>query len=124
MYSATDDLRRSGPDAREGVRDAVRFSVGVAVAAAVFLAVAAVWAGTCGGSTFDAVACGAPQLTLFAIGAPLILLGGGLWAFLRTFQARRQDAVAWPWHAAGWVLMAVMLLVFATSVPSIAMPYW
>ena len=83
---------------------------------------ASVWVGTCGGSTFDTVACGAPQLTLLALGAPLILLGGGLWAFLRTYQVRRQHGISSPWHAAGWVLMVAMLLVLATSMPSIAFP--
>jgi hypothetical protein len=122
VYRTTDDLRRQGPDARDGVRDAVRFSVGVAVAAAVFMAVATVWVGTCGGSTFDTVACGAPQLTLLALGAPLILMGGAMWAFLRTYQVWRQHGTSSPWHAAGWVLMTAMLLVLATGLPSIAMP--
>ena len=120
--SRSTDLPHHAPDVRDGVRDAVRFSVAVAVAAVVFLAVATVWVGTCGGSTFDTVACGAPQLTLLALGAPLILLGGGLWAFLRTYQARRHHGIWSPWHVAGWVLVAAMLLILATSVPSIAMP--
>ena len=124
MYRTTEDLPHHAPNVRDSVRDAVRFSVGVAVAAVVFMAVAAGWVGTCGGSTFDTVACGAPQLTLLALGAPLILLGGGLWAFLRTYQARRQQhGISSPWHAAGWVLIAATLLVLATSVQSIAMPY-
>jgi hypothetical protein len=122
VYRTTEELRHTDPDARDGVRDAVRFSVGVGVSAAVFLAVASLWVGTCGGSTFDTVACGAPQLTLLALGAPLILLGGGMWAFLRTYQAWRQHGTSSPWHPAGWVLMTAMLLVLATSVPSIAMP--
>ena len=122
MYRTTEDMRHRDPDIREGVRDAVRFGVGVVVAAVVFLALASVWVGTCGGSTFDTVACGAPQLTLLAHGAPLILLGGGLWAFLRAYQVRRQHGISSPWHAAGWLLMVGMLLVLATSMPSIAFP--
>ncbi len=122
MYRTTEDLRHRYPHTRDGVRNAVWFGVGVAVAAVVFLALASVWVGTCGGSTFDTVACGAPQLTLLALGAPLILLGGGLWAFLRAYQVRRQHGISSPWHAAGWVLMVAMLLVLATSMPSIAFP--
>jgi len=122
VYRTTEYLGRQGPDARDGVRDAVRFSVVVAVAAAVFVAAATVWVGTCGGSTFDTVACGAPQLTLLALGAPLILMGGGMWAFSRTYQIWRQRGTSSPWHAAGWVLMTAMLLVLATGMPSIAMP--
>ncbi len=122
MYRTTEDLRHRDPDTRDGLRNAVWFSVGVAVAAVVFMALASVWVGTCGGSTFDTLACGAAQLTLLALGAPLILLGGGLWAFLRAHQVRRQHGISSPWHAAGWVLMAGMLLVLATSMPSIALP--
>jgi hypothetical protein len=119
VYRTTEDLRHRDTDVRDGVRDAVRFSVAVGVAAVVFLAVAAAWVGTCGGSTFDTVACGAPQLTLLALGSPLILFGGGLWAFLRTYQTRRQHGASRPWLTAGWVLMAAMLVVLAHSMPTI-----
>lgn len=104
----TQELSRDDDDVRDGVREVVRFSVGVAVAAAVFAAVAALWVSTCGGSTFDTVACGAPQRTLLSLGAPLILLLGGLRAFVRT------------WHAAGLFLLTAMLAVLATSMPAIA----
>ena len=122
MYRGTEDLRHRDVRSRDGVLEAVRFSVGVAVAAGVFLAVAAVWVSTCGGSTFDMAACGAPQRTLLALGAPLILLAGGLRAFVRTYQVLRRHGIWWPWQGAGWFLMAAMLLVLAKSVPSIAAP--
>jgi hypothetical protein len=122
VYRATEDLRHGEARSRQGVLDAVRFSVVVAVAGVVFLAVAAVWVGTCGGSTYDTVACGAPQLTLLALGAPLILLAGGVRAFVKTYQAWRQHAVSWPWQGAGWFLLAAMLVVLAHSVPAIALP--
>lgn len=121
MYRTTEDLRHSDARTREAVFEAVRFSVGVAVAAAVFLSVAAVWVGTCGGSTFDTVACGAPQLTLFALGAPLILLAGGVRAFLKTYQLSRQQGISWPWQGSGWFLMAAMAVMLAKSVPAIAL---
>jgi hypothetical protein len=122
VYRATEDLHHGDTATREGVLDAVRFSAGVAVAAIVLMAVAEVWIGTCGESTFDALACGAPQTTFLALGAPLILLAGGVRAFHRTVQARRDHGVAWPWQGAGWFLLAAMLLVLAKSVPLIAMP--
>lgn len=121
MYRTTEDLRHSDARTREAVLEAVRFSVGVAVAAAVFHAVDAVWVGTCGGSTYDTVACGAPQLTLLALGAPLILLAGGLRAFLKTYQLSRLQGISWPWQGAGWFLMAAMLVMLAKSVPDIAL---
>jgi hypothetical protein len=120
VYHSPHDLRRDDADVREGIRDAVRFSVGVAVAAAVFLGVAAVWVSTCGGSTADTVACGSPQRMLLALGAPVMLLLGGLRAFVRTYQAWRQDGTWWPWQGAGWFLLTAMLFVLTTSMPAIA----
>ena len=122
MYRTTETLRSRDARSRDAVLDAVRFSVSVALGGFVCLGVATAWVGTCGGSTFDTVACGAPQLTLLTLGAPLILMGGGMWAFSRTYQIWRQRGTSSPWHAAGWVLMTAMLLVLATGMPSIAMP--
>jgi hypothetical protein len=122
VYRTTEDLRHGDIRSREGVVDAVRFSAVVAVAAAVFLAVAQVWIGTCGASTFDALACGAPQVTFLALGAPLILLTGGLRAFLRTYQVSRGGGISWPWQGAGWFLIAATLLVLAKSMPLVALP--
>jgi hypothetical protein len=121
VYRTTGDLRHGDTAVREGVIEAVRFGAGVAVAAVVLMAVAEVWIGTCGASTFDALACGTPQTTVLALGAPLILLAGGLRAFHRTRVVRRSQGIAWPWQGAGWFLMAAMLLVLAKSVPLIAM---
>ncbi len=63
------------------VRDAVRFGAIIAVVGIAFLITAVVWVSTCSGSTADTVACGAPQRALLAVGAPVILLIGGLRAF-------------------------------------------
>ncbi|OBB01778.1 hypothetical protein A5662_12890 [Mycobacteriaceae bacterium 1482268.1] len=122
MYQGAGGVGRGGVRNRDGFIDVVRFSVGVSVAAVVFLIGATVWVGTCGGATFDVVACGAPQRTLLALGAPLIFFLGGLRAFVRTYQIWRQHGISWPWHGAGWLLMAAMLLVLAKSVPLVAMP--
>ena len=86
MYQSPNDLRQDDAN----VRDAVRFGLGVAAAGVAFLVVAAVWVSTCDGATADTVACGAPQRTLLAIGAPAILLIGGLRAFVRTYQTWRR----------------------------------
>lgn len=66
MYRSVQELRHDDASVRDGVGDAVRCTVGVSVAAVMFLAVAALWVSTCSGSTFDTVACGAPQRTLLA----------------------------------------------------------
>ena len=116
MYRTTQELRPRAHVTRDGVRDAVWFTVGVAVAAFGFMAVATVWVGTCGASTFDVVACGAPQLTLFAIGGPVILLGGAALAFIRSHRAWRQEGNWKPWQVSGSVLAVAMLTVIAYSV--------
>ena len=103
-------------------RDAVRFGLGFAVAGVVFLVVAAVWVSTCDGATADTVACGAPQRTLLAIGAPVILLIGGLRAFVRTYRAWRKEETWWAWQGAGWFLLTLMLLVLTMSMPALAGP--
>jgi hypothetical protein len=118
VYHNPNDLRQDDAN----VRAAVRFGLVVAVAGVAFLVAAAVWVGTCDGSTVDTVACGAPQRTLLAIGAPAILLIGGLRAFVRTYQTWRKHETWWAWQGAGWFLMTLMLLVLTMSMPVLAGP--
>jgi drug/metabolite transporter superfamily protein YnfA len=118
VYQDSNDLRQD--DAH--VREAVRFGLGFAAAGVVFVVVAAVWVSTCDGATADIVACGAPQRTLLAIGAPVILLIGGLRAFFRTYQAWRKEETWWAWQGAGWFLLTLMLLVVTMSMPAVAGP--
>jgi uncharacterized membrane protein len=116
VYQNPNDLRDAN------VRDAVRFGLGVAAAGVTFLVVAAVWVSTCKGATADTVACGVPQRTVLAVGAPLILLIGGLWAFVRTYQTWRKQETWWAWQGAGWFLLTLMLLVLTMSMPALAGP--
>ncbi len=102
------------------VRDAVRFGAIIAVVGVAFLITAVVWVSTCSGSTADTVACGAPQRALLAVGAPVILLVGGLRAFVRTYQTWRRHETWWAWQGAGWFLMTLMLLVLTMSMPPLA----
>jgi hypothetical protein len=103
-----------------GVRDAIRFGAIVAVVGIGFLVTAAVWVSTCSGATADTVACGAPQRTLLAVGAPVILLIGGLRAFFRTYQTWRRRETWWAWQGVGWFLLTLMLLVLTMSMPPLA----
>jgi hypothetical protein len=116
VYQNPNDLRQD--DAH--VRDAVRLGLGFAVAGVAFLVVAAVWVSTCDGATADIVACGAPQRTLLAVGAPVILLIGALRAFVRTYRAWRNEETWWPWQGAGWFLLTLMLIVLTMSMPPLA----
>lgn len=104
------------------VREAARFSLVVAVLAVAFLVVAAAWVSTCDGATADTAACGVPQRALLAFGAPVILLIGGLRAFVRTYQTWRHHETWWPWQGAGWFLFTLMLLVLTMSMPALAGP--
>ena len=118
---------RSGGDrlGREGseVHAAIRFAVLAAVAGLAFVVVAAVWASTCTGAmAIDTVACGAPQRTILAFGAPVILLAAGCWAFVRTYRIWRDCGTWWAWQGAGWFLLMLMLLTLTMGAPIIAGP--
>jgi hypothetical protein len=105
------------------VRAAIRFAVLAAAAGLTFLIVAALWASTCRGAMgIDTVACGVPQRTALAFGAPFILLVGGCWAFLRTYRVWRNRGTWWAWQGAGWFLLMLMLLTLTMGAPPIAGP--
>lgn len=104
------------------VRAAIRFTVLATAAAVGFVVMAALWVSTCPGTGVDTAACGAPQRTLLAIGGPLILLAGGLWAFVRTYRVWRVEGTWWGWHGAGWFLLTLMIVTVAMGVPAIAGP--
>src|SRR5271156_2885897 len=100
------------------VHAAIRFAILAAVAGVAFLIVAALWASTCKGAmSIDTAACGAPQLTILAFGAPLILLGAGGWAFLRTYRVWRDHGTWWAWQGAGWFLMVLMFVTLTMGAP-------
>ncbi|KAA8968277.1 hypothetical protein [Mycobacterium sp.] len=120
-------LRRFGGDhlgrMDSDVHSAIRFAVLVAAAAVAFLAVAASWVSSCHGPmAVDTVACGVGERTLLAFGAPVILLGGGCWAFLKTYRAWRVQGSWWAWQGAGWFLLTLMLVTLTMSMPPIAGP--
>ncbi len=111
MYQGPNDLRRDDPS----IREAIRFVALVAVLGIGFLVISAVWVGTCDGTTGDTVACGAPERTLLAFGAPAILLVGGIHAFLRTYRNWRTNQTWVARQGAGWFLLSLMLIVLTMS---------
>ena len=117
MYQSPHDVR----DVVD-VRAVARSTILVALLGGAFLAVAAVWVSTCGGSVADALACGAPQRALLALGAPVILLGGALRSFVRAVQHRRHTEARWAWQASGLFLVSLMVLAAATGAPALAGP--
>ena len=118
VFHNPNDLRQHDAN----VRAAVRFALVVAVLAVGFLVTAALWVSTCNGATADTAACGVPQRTVLAIGAPVILLIGGLRAFVRTYQTWRNHETWWAWQGAGWFLFTLMLLILVLSMPALAGP--
>ena len=62
------------------------------------------------------------QRTVLALGAPVILFIGGLWAFVRTYQLWRERGTCWAWRGAGWFLLILMLLALTMGLPIIAGP--
>ncbi|OBH16170.1 hypothetical protein [Mycolicibacter sinensis] len=101
----------------EEVRSAIRFAGVVTAAAVAFVLLAAWWAGSCDPAA-ETVACGRPYRAVLAAGAPVILAGGGVRAFLRTYRVWRARGTWWGWQGAGWFLMSLMLLVlFISAVP-------
>ena len=116
--SSGDQLGREDDD----VRAAIRFAALASVAGIAFLVIAAIWVSTCGPSDIDTAACGVPQRTLLGLGAPAILLGSAVWAFVRTYRIWRDDRTWWGWQGAGWFLMTLMLLALTTGFPTLAGP--
>lgn len=112
---------RLGQDDSE-VRAAIRFVVLATIAGVGFVIMAALWVSTCPGAGVDTVACGAPQRTMLALAGPLILLGAGLWAFLRTYWVWRYLGTWWGWQGAGWFLLTSMVLTLSMSAPPILGP--
>lgn len=100
------------------VRAAARFAAVAAAAGVGFFILAALWVGSCDGAA--AAGCGIAQRRALAFGGPGILLGGGLWAFLRTYRVWRDNGTWWGWHGAGWFLLTLMLLVLIVGVPVVA----
>jgi uncharacterized membrane protein len=115
---SSDDLRHDDAN----VRAALRFALVVALLALSYLVTAALWVSTCNGATADTLACGVPQRTMLAVGAPVILLIGGLRSFVRTYRTRRDHQAWWAWQGAGWFLFTLMLLMVTMSMPPLAGP--
>lgn len=105
------------------VRTAIRFALVASVVGVGFLVVAALWVSTCGGSAgIDTAACGVPQRTVLGLGAPVILLGAALWAFVRTYRVWREEGTWWGWQGAGWFLMTLMMFTLTMGFPVLAGP--
>lgn len=101
-----------------GVADAARSGLGFAAAGLAFFVLAGLWLGTCTGATVDPLACGVPQRAALALGAPVILIVGGVWALARLMRVSRDELAWWAWLAASWLLLALAALtLFGATLP-------
>jgi hypothetical protein len=82
-----------------------------------------VWATVFGGESCadaDFAVCTDPARQILTFGPVLILLLGGLGAFVRTYQVWKAGG-RWPiWHGAGWVLLVLMVMYAGVSVGALA----
>jgi hypothetical protein len=120
VFRTSEGQRHGAPEVRGDVRHVARFIAAVGMVAVAFLAFAALWVSTCGGTVADTVACGTAQRTVLALGAPAVLAAGAVWAFVRTYQFWRRGRTWWPWQGAGLSLTLAMLVVLTMSLPPIA----
>jgi hypothetical protein len=97
------------------VHQAAKFALVMGVLGVAFMALAAAWTKHCHG--VDAAACSTPYRTVLALGGPAILFGGGVWAFVRTYQAWRHYRTWFAWQGAGWFLLVLMSVVLTMSLP-------
>jgi hypothetical protein len=108
-----------GVEGRQTFAAAARFAAVVVIGALLVLGLAMWWVNGCkSGGGQDALAdCGVVQRNFLALGAPVVLLLGGAWAFVRTIRVWRARGRWWIWQGAGWLLLGLMLVVLTMTVP-------
>lgn len=112
MYS---DPARKQRDHRT-YRRAAGFTLTVIALAAACFGTAVFWIGQCSSSMdTHAPACGRSSDTLIAVGSPLILLVGGVIAFVQTYLVWRRRESWWIWQGAGWILLLLMVMNLALA---------
>jgi hypothetical protein len=119
MNTPTMSSGSHGEQAKRTFAAAVRFAVLVVAVAMLVLILALLWVSGCKSGTGDGALahCGVVQRNLLGIGPPLILLLGGLGAFIRTYRVWRAEGRWWIWQGAGWFLLVLMLVVLTTTAP-------
>lgn len=115
LSPTTDQFRDDDPS----VHEAARFGLVMGSLGVGFMVLAAVWVRHCHG--IDTTECAwvysKPYRTVLALAGPLFLFGSGVWAFVRTYRAWRDNQVWWAWQGAGWFLLLLMSIVLTMSLP-------
>lgn len=98
---------------------AARFAGLVVVAALLVLALGLALVSGCKSDGDEALAhCGSYQRNLLALGPSLLLLLGGIGAFVRTYRVWRMGGRWWIWQGAGWFLLVLMLVMLMMLAPA------
>lgn len=118
-----DTPTRSGAGGEHGKRTfaaAARFTALVVVVAVLVLVAGLVWISDCRSGSGDAALahCGAVRRNAVALGSPIVLLSGGVVAFVRTYRIWRARGPWWVWQGAGWFLLALMVVVLTLTTPA------
>ncbi|MBY4228597.1 hypothetical protein HQO39_16315 [Rhodococcus fascians] len=112
----SNDVEKRWSDPRQMRRAGLYVVAVVSVTAAVLVAGVIVGIGQaeeCRDAAFRI--CRDPARMLIAVGPPVLLLIGGLGAFVRTYRVWRAGGV-WPiWQGAGWILLLLMLAYLGLS---------
>ena len=112
----------SGADRERSKRTfaaAARFTGLVLILAMLVLGLGLMWVSNCkSGAGDQALAhCGRLQRNAIGIGSPLILLLGGIGAFVRTYRVWRAGGRWWIWQGTGWFLLVLMLVELTMTAP-------
>lgn len=119
MNTPTTSSGAESPTARRIFSRAARFTAVVVVVALGVLGLA-LWSvhGCQSGRGLNALDhCSAVRRNFLAIGAPLVLFLGVIWAFVRTIQIWRERRQWWIWQGAGWFMLVLMLVVLTMTMP-------
>ncbi|MFD6198822.1 hypothetical protein ACFWE3_19180 [Mycobacteriaceae bacterium NPDC060252] len=86
------------------------------VTAGITLVTSVMWIGQCSISLdVDEALCGRHGTALITLAAPIILLIGGIVAFVQTYRTWRRQESWWIWQGAGWFLLLLTVLSFVLS---------
>ena len=116
----TPDVKNSQQDSRLA-RNAVWYAASVIALAAAVAAGVIVWAALNTGDTCadaDFAVCTDPARAILAFGPTVLLLLGGLGAFVQTYRVWRSAGRWQIWQGAGWALFVLMIIyeTFASGV--------
>ncbi len=94
-------------------RNTVRYAASVIALAAAIAAGVIVWAALNTGDTCvdaDFAVCTDPARAILAFGPTLVLLLGGLGAFVQTYRVWKAAGKWQIWHGTGWALFVLMIV--------------